>query len=172
MVPAMAIIIAMRIDQAGISSGKMLSVFWPLLPAVCLSLIVTQGDYALANASRRAAEEITYKYGRKQAGLWFQGHWGFQYYMELGGAKVIERNSPDIASGDILVIPENNCFTFPLGDSVNETILEIMRLPLETMATTMNRDIGAGFYLDLWGPLPYALSLRLPPERYNILMIE
>jgi hypothetical protein len=32
----------------------------------------------------------------------------------------------------------------------------------------MSTHLGAGFYSDLWGPLPFSLGEKLPPDTYFI----
>ena len=46
---------------------------------------------ALANTTRVAAVAIHDRYGNSRQSLWFEGHWGFQYYLEARGAKAVER---------------------------------------------------------------------------------
>jgi len=40
-----------------------------------------------------AAGQFLAKYGSRSAKLYFEGHWGFQYYMEAGGAEAADFSS-------------------------------------------------------------------------------
>lgn len=170
MAPAAGILLVRQIEQRGLSFKKSSALFWPLIPALCVALLVTWADYGLANSARSAVEKIYATYQKDQRTLWFQGHWGFQYYMEFRGAKVAAMSKFLPASGDILIVPENNCFTFPISlmVSVRQTVELFSACP---WLTTMNRFRGAGFYFDIWGSLPFVIGPTLP-ERYHILQIE
>ncbi len=69
-----------------------------------------------------------------------------------------------VARGDIVVIPTGSAFLFSLPPDVFELIGEL-RVPGSSLAATMNTSVGAGFYADAWGPLPYTLG-RAPGELY------
>ena len=171
MVPALAILLVRRIDAMNIRWKNPQILFWPSVPAICLALLTVQGDFALANSACHAAAQISSKYGKESGKLWFQGHWGFQYYMELNGGEASERNKLNLVPGDRLVIPENTCYIFPLPENISKHIIEISEIPVKALVTTMNREAGAGFYSQIWGPLPFVLG-RVPPERYGILDID
>jgi tetratricopeptide (TPR) repeat protein len=134
--------------------------------------LVTWADYGLANSAREAVEKIYATHGKQPKALWFQGHWGFQYYMELRGGRPDEWRRSLHDEGDILIVPENNCYTFPtpLGKRVNPQETTELFLPCRWLST-MNRYGGAGFYSDRWGPLPFVIEPALP-ERYHVLQIE
>jgi len=170
MAPAAGILLVRWLEQRALTLKKPSILFWPLLPAALLALSVTWADYGLANSARSAVEKIYATYRKDQVPLWFQGHWGFQYYMELRGAKVAAMGKFLPASGDILIVPENNCFTFPISRmvSVRQTVQLFSECP---WLTTMNRFGGAGFYFDRWGSLPFVVGPTLP-EGYHVLQIE
>jgi hypothetical protein len=135
--------------------------------ALVLCLCVAQADIRLADSARTAAERIA---PEKRGGrTWFSGHWGFQYYMERRGAKPIDINHQDFRWGDTVVTPANasNRFpTRPLVASRNESF----ELPVCSWVTTMRAECGAGFYADLWGPLPFVFG-PVPAEQYEVTVI-
>jgi tetratricopeptide (TPR) repeat protein len=92
--------------------------------------------------------------------------------MGLRGARITEYPKFHLMPEDILIVPENNYYKFPASPykivNLSETI-EIFS-PCRWL-TTMNRYCGAGFYADIWGPLPFAIEAALP-ERDHILKIE
>jgi hypothetical protein len=46
----------------------------------------------------------------------------------------------------------------------------VMDLPVLPFLATLDPSLRAGFYLDEWGPLPFAFG-RVPPERYVLLEV-
>src|SRR4029077_15897299 len=84
------------------------TLWWPLLPAALVSLLVTTADYKLANTARLASSDFQKRFQTEPGTVWFEGHWGFQYYMEQWRAKPVDQNERGIVSGDLLIIPVNN----------------------------------------------------------------
>jgi tetratricopeptide (TPR) repeat protein len=92
--------------------------------------------------------------------------------MELRGAKIAGSRKFRPATDDILIVPENNYGTFPVPPDKIVSLRETIELfSVCRWLTTMNRFGGAGFYADIWGPLPFVIESVLP-ERYHILKIE
>lgn len=116
---------------------------------------VVLADYKSADTMRTAAVKIMDDYKGKAGTVWFLGHWGFQYYMESFGGKSIDVRYPSFKKDDIVVEPSN--YTHPLLLPQEAKISEI-RLPTGSHITTMNPLKGAGFYSDVFGPLPYAIG--------------
>ncbi len=139
--------------------------YFPLIPAGLLALLITYSDYNLANTIRDDAATIVKRYQSSNSTIWFQGHWGFQYYMESLGCKSLDISQPNLAAGDIIVNPINNTNLYrlpnymPLRDSLESKTL--------TWLTCMNKQARAGFYSDVWGPLPFVFG-TVQPERYDI----
>jgi hypothetical protein len=104
--------------------------------------------------------------------IWFQGHWGFQYYMEKFGGKPIDFSRPKIVEGDIVVIPSvyQNTNIRPLPKNVS--------LPTETIQyrscnwiSIINGKDRAGFYSSIWGPVPFVFG-PTHPETYEIIQVK
>ena len=170
MAPAIGIILVRRMERIGINM-KNKRVWWPLLPAAIIALLVTQADSGLANSVRTAASELCSRYRTASGTLWYQGHWGFQYYMDRNGANIAQPGQLQIKPGDILVVPENNFNTFTLPiERFMVNIKETIVTTSPRWGTTMNRYNGAGFYSDTWGPLPFVFG-PVPEERYNVLQV-
>ena len=144
--------------------------WWPILPAAFASLLITIGDYNLANTARIAASQFQQRFRNEKGTIWFEGHWGFQYYMQQWKAKPVEINQPTIASGDVLIVPiENtNVNSKPAAPTVASS--EQVNYP-QFFAATMNREIGAGFYSSKWGPLPWVVG-SVPTEHYLVFRIK
>lgn len=166
--PAAGILLMRRLEERpGAQAARWYAP--PLILAALLALFVACSDYVLANTGRRAATMIHKKYGAGPGTLWFQGHWGFQYYMESLGAKAVNMERPDFSAGDTVVIPENNANTFAFRPGV-APLVETIELPACRWLTTMSRNVSAGFYADVYGPIPFAFG-SVPPERYYIYTI-
>lgn len=166
MVPAAGILLLRRIEQH--AKGRSAAVTRGLAAAVAAGAVLAVGvawaDRSLADSARRAAREIHSKYGGKDARLWFEGHWGFQYYMEALGAKPIDEKVSRFYPGDVIVVPENNTNISPPPKEWTR-LVETLEFPAGRWITTMN--YGAGMYSDAFGPLPFAFG-RVPAERYSI----
>lgn len=134
---------------------------------LALSLCVAYADIRLANSARTAAERIA---PEKRGGrTWFSGHWGFQYYMEERGAKPIDVKQQDFRMGDTVVTPmnaSNRFLTRPLVQTTDQSF----ELPVCGWVTTMHAECGAGFYSDLWGPLPFVFG-PVPAEKYQVTVL-
>jgi 4-amino-4-deoxy-L-arabinose transferase-like glycosyltransferase len=172
MIPAAAILLMRRIEQRGmfLQGRKIWCTYFPLIPAAILSLLVTWADYNFSDTARRAASEINNNYGNKPINRWFQGHWGFQYYMELGGGKAVDMRKFRFYRGDIMVIPSNNTNLFYVPEQYIN-LVQTITLPSFPWLATMNSTVGAGFYADIWGPLPFAIG-KVPPEKYDVFLLE
>ena len=110
MIPAVGIIVIRRIQtKTGLKNSlKSFKYIWPLIPAALIALSATWADVTLANSQRTAAREITSEFNNYPHTIWFQGHWGFQYYMQSIGAKPLDYKNSLIKDGDIVVVPLNN----------------------------------------------------------------
>jgi hypothetical protein len=171
LIPAVAILIARRIDLidgASRSSKKLAKYLVPLAAAAIVSLWVTSADVKLANAGREAAEHVR-DHARPGANVSFEGHWGFQYYMQRFGFVPVEFKAYDIQDGDLLVIPENNTNTQPMRSDLIAS-RSMYLLDVNVGVTTIRSSMGAGFYSDAYGPLPYAFG-PVRPERYAFIRL-
>jgi hypothetical protein len=137
-----------------------------LIPMVLVAVSVTWADYRLANTAREAAVQISNQYAEDGRTVWFQGHWGFQYYMEREGAKALDLRNPNVLAGDIIVIPSNNTNVYAINP-MRISLIETIRLTPSSWIATMSPSLGAGFYWDGEGPLPFAIGC-VPPEEYYV----
>jgi hypothetical protein len=134
---------------------------------VVVALSVGWADYAWADTAHSAAEVISKSYENHNDTVWFQEHWGFQYYMEANGHRALDfvRSSP--ARGDIMVVPSNNTNTSHLQDS-KMVMRDVLQFAPHPWLATMNLSAGAGFYTDMSGPLPFAIGSIQPEEYYAV----
>jgi 4-amino-4-deoxy-L-arabinose transferase-like glycosyltransferase len=170
-VPAAAILIMRRIDQnqrfpAGAWSWRIGA---PLVPAAAIALVVAIADYRQADATRRAAEMVYSRLGGDAAKLWFEGHWGFKYYLQALGGRSLAMDDIHCEPGDVVVMPLNNYGLFLLP---NDTYKEIEPIRVEALPwlATMHYLTGAGFYANRIGPLPFAFGI-VPPEDCRVFRV-
>jgi hypothetical protein len=169
MAPA-AGIIAMRFLEDRPGNGVASGFKWlagPLICSLLVAMTVTWADFRLAETAREAAQAIVRTHGNTARPLWFQGHWGFQYYMEQRGAKAYDRMQSLIYPGDVMVAPENNTNVF-VDIMEQGTPLQIMQFTPTGFLTTMHYK-GAGYYSSVFGPLPFLVDKDLT-ERYHIIV--
>ncbi len=171
LIPAVGILLARRLDSIALppflSSPRLLVI--PLIISGALSLAAASADTELANSARKAADFIHSQSPNGSANTFFEGHWGFQYYMQSYGAQPVDIHSFRFAPGEVIVIPENNTniFGLPSGVPASQQIIEVKTDP---WIATMRPEVGAGFYASIWGPLPFAFG-TVPPEHYRLLTL-
>ena len=171
MVPAAAILLVRRLEfRKLLDDRKLVGPLWgPLGISVVIALLVAWADYDLADSSRLAAGRIKKELGPSAHALWFEGHWGFQYYMQQQGAKPVDFWHMPFVTSDVIVLPQGNSNVYPppkvdLVNSIDYTC------GTSKWLTTMSLDEGAGFYSSDFGPLPYVFC-SVPPGRYQILRV-
>jgi len=169
LVPPAAILIDRRMRQGVGLAAKW--VWAPLLVCAAIALAATGSDYRLAGSVRRTAEELVAELSpRSPRPVWFEGHWGFQYYMEAGGAQAIDFADSKFLGGDIIVVPANNTNLQPIPAPFIASSLK-REATAARWISTMNESVGAGFYSEIWGPAPYVFA-PVPPESYLIYRVR
>jgi len=167
LVPAAVILLMRQIERGGWlawpqKEWKMMAVF---LPAAFLALAVSWSDYQLANSVRATTGEISRKFHQLDVRVWFEGHWGFQYYMQKHGFTPLDIKENNVAAGDLVILPLNNTNRY-LNPKLFTLVEKLDREACSWLAT-MNKFIRAGFYSDIWGPLPFVWG-TVPQETYLI----
>lgn len=169
MIPAVTILLLRRIEFVRVRANVRL--IWFFGAAALFSLLVTLADYRLADSARAAATEIRSKFRiPSSATVWFQGHWGFQYYAQLNGFRAFDSTHPKTRPGDLMVLPFNNTNLKPIPENTFERIA-IIEVRVSPWIATMGRAVGAGFYTDIVGPLPFAFG-AVPPEKYYVIRFK
>src|SRR5208282_1012036 len=95
--------------------------------------------------------------------FWYEGHWGFQYYLDLAGAQALDLKNQSLKAGDILAMPVHNVYISQPNPGAAD-VREIIAVQGPRWLTTWSEDVGAGFYSSVPGPLPFAFG-RVPPEK-------
>jgi 4-amino-4-deoxy-L-arabinose transferase-like glycosyltransferase len=184
MAPAVAILLIRRfkistVAAVAVTGGRALPILpptaaaatlWPLLPAVLVSLLITTADYKLADTARLASRSFQNRFRNEPGTVWFEGHWGFQYYMERWGAKPLDRAERGMTSGDVLIVPLSNSNVSPTPPVPTTGPPEQVNYP-QFLLATMSPEMHAGFYSSRWGPVPWVFG-RIPPEQYLIFRVK
>jgi hypothetical protein len=85
--------------------------------------------------------------------------------MEQRGAKPVDVEKSQLASGDRVVVPSTNTNIYPMPDWAKP--IDVIDVPSSRWLATMNTAVGAGFYADVFGPLPFAVG-SIAPERFTV----
>ncbi len=154
----------------------------------CLSLAVSLGDYHFSNTYRTYANTLYKKIdssnndligkeenspgpdsGEKPA-VWILTHWGFQYYMENRGAEILGVDNLDqIREGDWLVDTREAHKNFlPAEVKSRFQLVEEFHSNHWWPVRIMNRALGAGWYAQMWGPLPFSLGSNVEMETFSL----
>lgn len=177
MAPAVAILVVRKLDEMSKSGGQTggLSVLLPLSMAAALALLVVWADTTYSNCQRSAARLICDQFVRDSRTVWFGGHWGFQYYMQLYGARALDFVGSSFEEGDIFVAPSNSAGPVPPSGFGEVTVnpgtfvnLDDKEFRTCRFITCVCRELGAGYYTDAWGCMPFSFG-PVPPEVFSIL---
>ena len=170
LIPAAGILLARRVDVLRATSTRwrpaMLAI--PLAVAGAVSLWLTCADTELANSARTAAAQIEQKTRNQPGTVWFLGHWGFQYYMESFGARPVVVDDPPQRPGDFLATAGGRLLFEVRPEFVASR--DVIQIPMRLGITTIQTELGTGFYSSDLGPLPFAVG-QVPPERYELIRL-
>jgi 4-amino-4-deoxy-L-arabinose transferase-like glycosyltransferase len=169
MTPAVAILVVRRLETTQPKTWSP-AVITCLVASYGLAWFVTMSDFSIAGACRQGAQEICDKYGGGRGTLWFQGHWGFQYYMQQLGASPMDFKNSPLKPGDLLVVPANNTNILP-PDAQKSELLETFTIPGAQGMATFNPSIGGGFYASAIAPLPFAFG-SVPPDQIFVYALK
>jgi 4-amino-4-deoxy-L-arabinose transferase-like glycosyltransferase len=170
LIPAAGILLARRVDALRANSIRwrpaMLAI--PFVMAGGVSLWLTRADTELANSARTAATLIEQKTRNQPGAVWFLGHWGFQYYMESFGARPVVVEDPPHCPGDFLATAGDRLLLEVRPEFVASR--DVIQIPMRLGITTIQNELGTGFYSSDLGPLPFAMG-PVPPERYELIRL-
>ena len=139
----------------------------PLLPVLLVSVSIAWADHRLAASARDAAIYSARNYINQQNTLWFQGGWGFQYYMQRFGGMRVVLNESILKPGDVLIVPVNGSNIVPVPRDHFEAI-QVKEFDTTSWISVLSGRAGAGFYTSMAGALPYVFG-RGYTEPYYIL---
>ena len=147
------------------------------------SIAISATDYHFAGVYRRIAQEIHRDYialsemkdasGIPARKVWFTGEWGFRYYLEKSGARVLHRTATDPQPGDIIVKPYVASPWITLYDPPQYTkLLEQRRVTVKSPLRILDSTSHAGFYSTGWGILPFSIGGGKPWEWFNVFEVK
>jgi hypothetical protein len=170
MVPAVCLLLMRRLETRELLRGwsSTLLLLGPLGVSLLIALLVARADYKLADSARTAASFMTRKLGVPPNAIWFEGHWGFQYYMEKLGAKALDRDDLHLSPNEVIVVPVRGSYLFPLPGDQIASCSEHEFIASKWLATM---SAGAGYYSDAWGPLPFVFC-SAPAEKYLVFRVK
>lgn len=182
LVPPAAIMIVRRLElRLGDSmQQRRIALGVPLLLTGVLSVLVAAADYCMAETGRRAARRFAEEYAQGHGPIWFQGHWGFQHYMQQLGGRVIDFDTmPGYEVPSVLLLPRNSTYVMTLNPNqpygVHSRFVEKMNkvsFPTFVCAATMHPAFDAGYYsCSLKQSLPYSFC-QAPGEEYWVMLIR
>jgi hypothetical protein len=158
MAPAVSILLVRRLQAHGVDFSRV-ATWAPLGLSLIASLLLAHADWLHASAARTAAQRILAYSRAREEKPWFQGHWGFQYYMEQGGGCALDINRSRLRPGNLLALPAAN--SNPYDVSPKEFVLvDQIDIPLCSFAAVNDAACGAGFYSYMGGPLPFSFGAR------------
>ena len=165
LVPAAAILVVRGLTRKISDAEKPKTFFWPLILSTTISLLVAAADFSLANSGRAAAQQLAAEYPSSANKLWFQGHCGFQFYLEKSGAQPVDFSRSVLVSGEIMILPSNNSNLVAPDASDVENVASL-EFPACAWLSTVHAATGAGFY-GAGGLLPFVFG-PVPVERYFV----
>ncbi|MEE8573777.1 MAG: glycosyltransferase family 39 protein [Thermodesulfobacteriota bacterium] len=167
--PAVAILVTRKVASRVrlCEDGKPPLLWWPLIPALVISLMVAWADYTFAGSARTAARTIYEKHSKEGATVWFYGHRGFHFYMSFLGAKAVDRMSSRIKRGDIIVVPRSGA-SVVLNMADDRELIEEFSVDRLSWLSIMNARGKVGFYpTDSGALLPYLFG-PTGGEKYSV----
>lgn len=164
--PAVALLVVRRLESRAAAGVRdpFRYLAWPLAISLAIALMFARADYLLANSARTAATSIEKEFAARSNGIAFEGHWGFQYYMEQAGAKPLAQQPLVLSSNELVVVPVGNTCIFDLSTNLVEPLADV-EVPAAKWFSVQCIPAGAGFYSDDWGPAPFIFG-RATPESY------
>ncbi|HEX3720284.1 MAG TPA: glycosyltransferase family 39 protein [Verrucomicrobiae bacterium] len=167
MIPPAAIVLIRRMEERDWAFPYF---WWALGISLAVALMAAQADFQLAGSARTAAFELEQQLAPKSNDIAFEGHWGFQYYMEKLGAKSLQQHPMTLVSNEMIIVPTDNSVVFKLPADRVEGYSQY-RSQASTLLAVMNVTLAAGYYSDAWGPVPFIFGSP-PPETYYIFRVK
>ncbi len=153
LVPAACILVVRATDRDDGLSPRPAWVAATLAAAVAVAM--AGSEYRVAAANRDVAARTA---GPR---VWFTGHWGFQYYMQLGGARPVEGDGVGLPAGDTVVLPLNNDGPPRLPKAAH--VLYRIEVGGGYWLSLTSNPMGGGFYSSYGDRLPVVFG-PVPPE--------
>ena len=155
-VPAAALLIvlhAARVRQRG----------YPLTVALMIALgwisgaLIVVGDTTLASSQRAAVDRLIAPRIHRGLKVWAGGQWAFLAYAEDAGAHALANTPPLPGPGDFIVVSRLDYYGMLRSLPIRLELLHTQSDP-RCGVFVLNRRLGAGFYSNRFGYLPFAIG--------------
>ena len=166
--PAFSFLIIRRLELMGKHNFTKLISASAITLSALISIAAAYADYQTANSAKSAAQVIAHDYAGKYNKIIFQGHWGFQYYMERSKGVPFDIENCNLSKGDIVIKPSNNGIVYSFSEWIPKGVLQMESV---NWLAVNNYRTGAGFYSSIYGTLPYFFG-RIPNEKYFIYEVD
>ena len=168
--PPAALLIARRVSAQCATVPTRFSMYAaPLVACAGISIACGVADYVWAGSIRDTARAFASEAKKQTGTTYFQGHWGWQYYLEQAGLKPLDTTNASFRPGDFILSPQNNVNVEQIparyADDVRTT-----SIPTTRGLSVMSHGLGAGYYSDLFGPLPFVFG-GLQIDQYHVILL-
>jgi hypothetical protein len=141
-----------------------------LAVSAALSLLVTIADYMQARAEKANAHAVVAAVGTNKDHLWFEGYWGFKYYMVELDVRQIDACTTPLKVGDLFAIPSGQGMELRIPRETARPVF-LTNSPLFPLLSTMSVRGSAGFYASFLGRLPFAFG-RFSSQQSAIFQLQ
>jgi len=131
-----------------------------------LGVMILRADSTFAGLGRRAAEELVAPYVTSGQNVWFNGHWGFQWYAEKAGGRCLTSTPPHPVHGDLVVSSVETITGIPIQSFRSRELVATVT-DQSPGGRIVSSQLGAGFYSNGWGYLPWAWG-STPVDRFDL----
>jgi hypothetical protein len=149
---------------------------YPLVVAILIATgwlagaAIVVGDTTLAQSQRTAVEQHIAPAIRRGETVWAGGQWAFLGYAERAGAKALANSPPFPQVGDRIVVSRLDYYG--RFDSMPLSTESLGSFPDRRCGVfVLNRRLGAGFYSNRFGYLPFAVGCA-EANRYDVYRVR
>jgi 4-amino-4-deoxy-L-arabinose transferase-like glycosyltransferase len=171
MLPALCILAVRATDK--LPRLPRLRVAISLSLSAILTIAVTWGDYQLARTGKTAANTLADQMPALQqttpgSRVWFTGHWGFQYYLQLRGFTALDTSHPQYQPGDYVIFPTTGFGGLPQASGFQ--LVRQITIGSPQWVSTAQPNLAAGFYHSDGTSLPFVFGSS-PAESFSIVRV-
>lgn len=160
--PAAALLVARAMAARGGAVARIV-LGLTLVLGIGLGTAILRADAAFAGLGRRAVADLVAPTVAAGHRVWFTPHWGFQWYAERAGGKIVTLLPPHPIPGDFLVTSDKTEQAVRvqrlLTSRYRGRARHIARVEdTQPGGRLMDHGLGVGFFSNTWGYLPWVWS--------------
>jgi len=148
--PAVALLVALAARE--VSWGRV-AMGLGAAAGLGFGVLIVEADARYSEVGRHAAAELVAPRVAQGERVWIATHWGFQWYAERAGARILTRTAPFPQPGD-WIVASRNMHGKRMADLVKNKVL-VTTLDDERPGGRVMAS-GAGLWSNTWGYLPWA----------------